>query len=198
MKRPLIFVQTPNALKNWLTACGTDSKVLYDLEQLNQRFNSKEHIVLIQLSDRARIEHLTDIIQQGFDVLLFSDQPSNTEGLELFKLGIKGYLNTFATVERIQQALTTIEAGSIWLGPSLMQAMIQSTAQKSNNNHWQSSLTERECQVAESVLESKTNREIAEQLEITERTVKAHMHNIFEKLGVSDRLSLALKIKNWH
>ena len=50
MKRPLIFVQDPNALKNWLTACGTDAKILYDLTNLSSRYEAKSHLVLIQIS----------------------------------------------------------------------------------------------------------------------------------------------------
>jgi DNA-binding NarL/FixJ family response regulator len=198
MKRPLIFVQDPNALKNWLTACGTDAKILYDLDRLDERFTAHECIVLIQLSDLANIDQVKTIIQQKFDVLLFSNTPSTTEGLALFQLGIKGYLNTFATVERIEQALAAISAGSIWLGSDILQKMIQSvTSTQAPNDRWKEIVTDREQQVALLVLESKSNKEIAEQLNITERTVKAHMHNMFEKFEVSDRLSLVLKIKNY-
>ena len=198
MKRPLIFVQDPNALKNWLTACGTDSKILYDLDYLDERFTTDECIVLIQLSDLSNIDQVKKIVQQKFDVLLFTNTPSTAEGLALFQFGIKGYLNTFATVERIEQALTTISAGSIWLGPEIMQSMIQSvTGTQKADSLWQEIVTDREQQVALLVLESKSNKVIAEQLHITERTVKAHMHNMFQKFGVSDRLSLVLKIKNY-
>ena len=198
MKRPLIFIQTPNALKNWLSACGADAKVLYELDTLNQRFHSDNVILLIQLSEHATPETLKQLSQQGFNILAFSDDPSNQEGLELFKLGIKGYLNTHATVERIQQALNTIEAGSIWLGQSIMQAMIHQVEQTPiKNEDWKTRLTARENQVVEQILKMKGNREIARDLDITERTVKSHIHNIFEKLNVSDRLALALRIHNW-
>lgn len=198
MKRPLIFVQDPNALKNWLTACGTDSKILYDLDRLDERFAANECIVLIQLSNLSNIDQVKRIVQQNFDVLLFSNDPSMTEGLALFQFGIKGYLNTFATGERIEQALTTISAGSIWLGPDILQKMIQSVSSSQTlYDHWKEIVTDREQQVALLVLDSKSNKEIAEQLNITERTVKAHMHNMFQKFKVSDRLSLVLKIKNY-
>lgn len=198
MKRPLIFVQDPNALKNWLTACGTDSKILYDLDRLDERFAANECIVLIQLSNLSNIDQVKRIVQQNFDVLLFSNDPTMTEGLALFQFGIKGYLNTFATVERIEQALTTISAGSIWLGPDILQKMIQSVSSSQTlDDHWKEIVTDREQQVALLVLDSKSNKEIAEQLNITERTVKAHMHNMFQKFKVSDRLSLVLKIKNY-
>ncbi|NPA73016.1 MAG: hypothetical protein GXO35_09345 [Gammaproteobacteria bacterium] len=198
MKRPLIFVQDPNALKNWLTACGSDAKVLYDLDALDTRFKAEDCTLLIQISDHADLTLIAELAAKGFDILLFSDEPSDAEGLEVFKTGIKGYLNTFANPERIEQALATIASGSIWLGMNIMQAMIDAVIQKSiPNDAWKALLTNREQQVAMLVLETKSNKEIAKQLEITERTVKSHMHNIFEKLEVSDRLAMALKIKNW-
>ncbi|GKT12801.1 MAG: hypothetical protein ISEC1_P1782 [Thiomicrorhabdus sp.] len=197
MKRPLIFVQDPNALKNWLLACGSDSKILYDLENIKERFDPSEVILLVQLSERVSENKIAALSEQQFDILLFSNEPSNTEGLNLFKTGIKGYLNTFATSERIKQALITVDAGSIWLGQTIMNAMIGDLSkQKSPNSDWEKVLTDRELQVVNLVLESKSNREIAQELDITERTVKSHMHNVFEKLEVSDRLALALKIKN--
>lgn len=198
MKRPLIFINSPNALKNWLTACGSDAKILYDLETLSQEFSYSDVILLIHLSSNMNPEKISLLCQQGFDVLAFSDRPSTTEGIELFKKGIKGYLNTHATADRIQQALTTINSGSIWLGSEIMQAMIGQVGQSPiKSSDWKKELTPREIQVVEQVLNKKSNQEIAETLSITERTVKSHLHNVFEKLQVSDRLALALKIHNW-
>lgn len=197
MKHPLIFVQDPNALKNWLTACGTEAKVLYELSNLAERYNAQEHTLLVQISNHSTVEQIIDIAKE-FDIIAFANEPNDHEGLQLFQNGVKGYVNTFSTVERIQQVLMTINSGSIWLGQSVMQTMIQSLVNETlPNEGWKDRLTEREQQVAGLILESQTNKEIAATLEITERTVKAHVHNIFEKLGVSDRLALVLKIKNW-
>ena len=197
MKRPLIFVQDPNALKNWLTACGTDAKILYDLTDLSSRYEAKSHLVLIQISGNSTIEQITELAKE-FDVIAFANEPNNLEGLQLFQQGIKGYVNTFASVERIEQALTTIRAGSVWLGQNVMQAMIQSLMNENQPKEgWKDLLTEREQEATALVLEGQSNKDIAQKLEITERTVKAHLHNVFEKLEVTDRLALVLKIKNW-
>jgi two-component system nitrate/nitrite response regulator NarL len=53
-------------------------------------------------------------------------------------------------------------------------------------------LTARELQIADAIADGRSNREIAAQLGITEQTVKNHLTNIFEKMGVSSRLQLAL------
>jgi DNA-binding NarL/FixJ family response regulator len=54
------------------------------------------------------------------------------------------------------------------------------------------SLSAREVQVAMAVAEGRSNREVADLLSISERTVKAHMGSVFEKLGLRDRLQLVL------
>ena len=55
-------------------------------------------------------------------------------------------------------------------------------------------LSDREAQVAKFVAQGANNREIAQALQISERTVKAHLSAIFEKLGVRDRLQLSLRV----
>ncbi|QCU89331.1 response regulator transcription factor [Thiomicrorhabdus sediminis] len=199
MKRPLIFVQDPNALKNWLKAAGDSAKVLFDLMDLQSRYAPQNHILLIQISEASKTETIVELAKQ-YDIIAFSNTTNDFEGLQLFQQGVKGYLNAFATPERIQQAIETVQSGNVWLGQSVMQAMISSLLQGQPNmaNHsWKEKLTERELEATELVLQSKTNKEIAESLSITERTVKAHLHNVFEKLDVSDRLALVLKINNW-
>ena len=64
------------------------------------------------------------------------------------------------------------------------------------NNMWASSLTEREFEVAKAVALGASNKEIATQLGITERTIKAHVGAVLEKLQVRDRLQLALLVKD--
>ena len=153
--------------------------------------------MLIQITPNSEIEKIIGL-SNSFDIIVTSNEPSDAEGLMLFQNGIKGYINTYATVERIEQALETVQSGNVWLGQSIMQVMIQALQPKTiTTDGWKQLLTEREQETAELVLTSMTNKEIARELSITERTVKAHLHNIFEKLEVNDRLGLALKIKNW-
>lgn len=198
MKQPLIYVQDPNALKNWLSACSAKAKVLYDLDDLVSRFSNNDYILLVQISESSSIDKITELAK-SFDTIVTSNEPNDTEGLMLFQRGVKGYINTFSSVERIQQALDTVQAGNVWLGQSVMQFMINALQpEQAQRDRWKESLTDREVETAEKVLENKSNKEIARELEITERTVKSHLHNIFEKLQVKDRLGLVLAIKNWH
>lgn len=199
MKQPIIFVQDPNALKNWLRACGTHAKVIYGLDNLASRFEPQNTILLCQLANKSIAKQLI-LLAKDFDVIAFANKTNDFEGLQLFQAGVKGYLNTFATQERIEQALQTVAAGNVWLGQSVMQALIQSVSIEPSQNSkddWKNLVTEREQQTIEQVLLGKNNKQIAEELNITQRTVKSHLHNVFEKLEVTDRLALVLKINHW-
>jgi DNA-binding NarL/FixJ family response regulator len=129
-------------------------------------------------------------------LLVLSDTPSLEEGTSLLALGIKGYGNSYMFSKHFEQAITVLEAGNVWLYPSFMQEMI-SSINSINEDHTTilEKLTDRESEIALHVSKGASNKEIAIALEITERTVKQHISHIFEKLNVSDRLSLALLLK---
>ena len=101
----------------------------------------------------------------------------------------------------LRQVMLVVENGGLWIGQSLLQKLVGSTSrlfsQRSSGQNTESCLSllsEREAQVARLVAGGASNKEIAEQLFITERTVKAHLSAVFEKLGLRDRLQLSLKI----
>ncbi|MEA3373642.1 MAG: response regulator transcription factor [Campylobacterota bacterium] len=129
-------------------------------------------------------------------IMVLSDAPSFAEGSKLLPLGIRGYGNTYIHLKHLTQAMITIENGAVWLYPSFMRQLIHGAASSSKKkSDTLDRLTERERETALLVKDGKSNKEIATALDITERTVKQHMSNIFEKLGVSDRLSLAMLLK---
>jgi two-component system nitrate/nitrite response regulator NarL len=132
-------------------------------------------------------------------VIALSDQPGDDEALRCFAAGAKGYCNTHAVPELLQRVAQVVLQGGLWIGESLMQRLLQGTARiplpaVDASSDWASLLTERERQVALAVAGGASNKEIARQLGITERTIKAHIGAIFSKLDVRDRLQLSLLI----
>lgn len=128
--------------------------------------------------------------------VVLSDTPSYEEGTKLLSLGIRGYANTYIHGEHLIQVLDSVESGNVWLYPEFMQQMIrQVTSGVRDYSAILNKLTEREAQTALLVCEGHSNKEIAVHLDITERTVKNHLTHIFEKLGINDRLSLAMLLK---
>lgn len=196
----LLLIEDDNARQNWLSICNDECSVVDSFAQLPKLLdtNNKQQLLFIQINGSVTVKNIIEIAKQGIAVVALSNTPNDAEGIKLFQNGIRGYANTFAAKPRIEQIISTVKAGSVWLGPSIMQAMFTSLLQNQEpNDGWKDLLTDREIETTNLVLETKSNREIAEKLGITERTVKAHLRNVFEKLEVTDRLSLVLKIKNW-
>jgi len=200
IKQLQLYVQDPQALKNWSNVTSYPKKILYSLQLSANDYPINENLLLIQrLPDGSNQLEIENLLQQHYSILLFSNVPSAQEGMQWFQKGIKGYLNTFANPDRIEQAVHTILSGNIWLGQSVMQSMIDAISEQvsSNNDGWKTALTEREIETVQGILAGKSNLEIANQMDISERTVKAHVHNILEKLNAKDRLNLVIKIQNW-
>jgi len=140
-------------------------------------------------------------------VIVLSNYPDNEEALAMFSAGVRGYCNAHATSANLRQVANAVQAGGLWIGESLMKRLLASTqaamsripvaASVIDENAGASEdrlsvLTKRELEVARTVAGGSSNKEIARQLGITERTVKAHVGAVFQKLKVRDRLHLAL------
>lgn len=112
----------------------------------------------------------------------------------LLEAGANGYLLKTAETEELVKAIRDVHAGQSALAPRVARKVVaQLTSGKSLPEVMAEvedefeGLTRRELEVLKLVAEGKTNREIAEQLFISARTVQAHMSNIFSKLQVSSR-----------
>ena len=133
-------------------------------------------------------------------LLVLSDQPDDAQALLAFGLGARGYANSHASAETLKQIASVVDQGGLWIGETMMQRLLTgvgrvtltSTVTKTASQH---RLTGRELEVARAIANGASNKEVARLLEITERTVKAHVSGLFAKLGVSDRLQLALKMR---
>lgn len=139
--------------------------------------------------------------QAGQHVVLLADEPDESLVEDALAQGASGCCNTNAAPEVLRQVALVVENGGLWIGQSLLLRLVggasRALAAKSERPprvDWATLLSEREVQVARLVASGASNREVAEQLSITERTVKAHMSAIFEKLGLRDRLQLSLHI----
>jgi len=133
----------------------------------------------------------------GLKVFVLSDVPSFHEGEALLTTGIRGYGNARIHPAALLQALQIIEGGSHWFYPDFMQHLVLAVTQRSDaaDSSLLARLSEREQEAALMVADGLQNREIAQKMGITERTVKAHLSAIFTKLGVKDRVGLALLLR---
>lgn len=133
-------------------------------------------------------------------VLVGSLRPSDPEGHKMVVAGAKGYFHAYSPLPVIDAMLQQVHGGHIWVGQSLMSRLLSQVSAKLTAHApapataWQQGLTPREVEVAQRAALGHSNALIAEDLHISERTVRAHLSAVFEKLGVADRLLLALKV----
>ena len=163
-------------------------------------------IVWFKLSFQKEMAPQLDLLFKHYGqhkIVVLSNIPRFEEAIVCLKGGVRAYVNAFAGPQTLTQISEVVTEGGIWLGADLMQALIASS-QKSDSGQDQSQsnaedretlekkLSIREIEVAKLVAGGDSNKVIARKLSITERTVKAHISTIFDKLHVSDRLKLAL------
>lgn len=151
-------------------------------------------------------ETLDSALQQirrhpGQFVVVLADEPDDSIVSEALALGASGCCNTYSAPEVLRQVALVAQNGGLWIGQEMLRRLVGGTSRilgarsiAQQNNEWLSVLSDRETQVARLVASGASNKEIAEKLSITERTVKAHLSAVFEKLSLRDRLQLSLRI----
>jgi len=135
-------------------------------------------------------------------VLLYASSESKDDFVEAMKLGCSGILLKEASTSLIEKSISKVREGEIWLDSNTTAAVIRqfaspteappSASNGSKSVRERAQLSQREREIIVLIAQGYKNKEIAEKMFITEQTVKNHLHNVFDKLGVSDRLELAL------
>lgn len=121
----------------------------------------------------------------------FADQ---TSVVAAFDAGAVGYVLKHAEPDAILNAVRVAVEGGSQLDPAVARALLR--ARSAPRTPEGAVLTERESEVLEAVRRGLANKQIARELGISERTVKAHLTNVFQRLGVTDRTQAALWAQN--
>jgi DNA-binding NarL/FixJ family response regulator len=126
--------------------------------------------------------------------------PENDDNLVLESImaGARGYLDLKASPEIVHQAVEVVTSGSIWAPRRLLSTLIDRLMGTSDGSLTNAlpRLTERERQVLDLILQAYSNREIAQELGIEERTVQAHVGRLMRKTGAENRLDLLMRASN--
>jgi len=136
-------------------------------------------------------------------VIVLTASDDKNEFVQAMKLGTSGIVLKQTATELLIKSIRKVHAGEIWLDSHTTAAVIRQfvaaddnppspTQQAPSRERERSPLSQREREIVALVAQGFKNKEMAEKMFISEQTVKNHLHNIFDKLGVSDRLELAL------
>ena len=135
-------------------------------------------------------------------VIVLTASDDKNEFVQAMKLGTSGIVLKQTATELLIKSIRKVHAGEIWLDSHTTAAVIRQFVanddapppppQSAPRDRERSPLSQREREIVALVAQGFKNKEMAEKMFISEQTVKNHLHNIFDKLGVSDRLELAL------
>ena len=128
-------------------------------------------------------------------IIILTAADDEGEFVQAMKFGTSGIVRKQTSTELLIKSIRKVHGGEIWLDSKTTAAVIRqfvSPGELGPRERDKPRLSDREREVVALVAQGFKNQEIAECIFISEQTVKNHMHNIFNKLGVSDRLELAL------
>jgi DNA-binding NarL/FixJ family response regulator len=111
------------------------------------------------------------------------------------KAGARGIILKDTSAALLFKAIRKVQQGEVWLDRKTTAAVLREFAspdRPASSSRDEPNLSKRELEIVGYVAQGFRNKEIASRMFISEQTVKNHLHNVFEKIGVSDRLELAL------
>ena len=128
-------------------------------------------------------------------VIVLTASDNEDEYVQAMKFGTSGIALKQTATELLIKSIRKVHGGEVWLDSRTTAAVMKQFAapgEATAKDRERSPLSQREREIVVLVAQGFKNKEIAERMFISEQTVKNHLHNIFDKLGVSDRLELAL------
>lgn len=156
-------------------------------------------LVLLDLACLKPAEGAVDwpALCRRFRVVALASVPRDEEAMAWLQRGAMGYAHAYSSAQTLQQVVATVEAGSSWIGRDIMLRFCQRFSEPGavvERGDWRDKVSAREAEVVEALRRGLSNKEIARELDIAERTVKTHLTSLFQKFGVGDRLQLMLKL----
>ena len=127
-------------------------------------------------------------------IIVLTAAEDERDVIRAMRLGARGAVLKRSASDVLVKSIRKVHGGEIWLDNRIAAEVIEAFKKSSESGQRRETplLSDREKEVAQLVVQGFHNREIGEKLLISEQTVKNHLHNIFDKLGISDRLELAL------
>lgn len=170
------------------------------VEALHMVRTLRPDILLLDLAmpKMPGLEALRELTSDNADTrtIVLTGQIDKRQILEALQLGARGVVLKDAAIAHLSACIRAVMQGQYWLEgrpvTNLVQVLRDLTAQTAPPPRKTFGLTARELEVVTLITEGSTNKHIAETFGISEETVKRHLTNIFNKIGVGNRLELAL------
>lgn len=209
MANILIISPDSETMKCWIHALNTKNfvKTVKTFEQALEYKRQCSNLELI-IFDHLLLTHFSVYIAKRIfrneKCIMVGDNCSDADRILAISKGARGYAEKNLDADVVLKTIACVLQGEIWLERRLVPDVIHFLNEKNRqdisveNSHPPalSTLTQRELEVAELVYRGKSTAQIAEMLNISRRTVKAHLGAIFKKLNVTGRVELILFLKD--
>ena len=208
-----ILISSADQLRaeQWKAALTADHKIslINDFNKVGAYLTNGNAIILIVDGDQTEFDFntLTSLIQPQLKILIIGHKWPDHQQIKALISGCSGYCETDTSNKLLHKAINHLLKGDIWIQRHLVPQVIKEltrlnqkkrtaqTLQTQDNAKKLAMLSGRELEVANLIKAGESNKRIARILNISERTVKAHLTSIFNKLDMSDRLHLAIFLK---
>lgn len=171
--------------------CASGSEVLAAI----RRTHPDVALLDIRMPEKSGLEVTRELRNEKIDVriVILTASLAEEEVLEALRLGVQGVVLKEMAPRLLLQCIRKVHAGERWIEMASMQRALEKALQReASAEQLQQRLTARELQIVKMVAEGLRNKEIANNLGITEGTVKMYLHAIYEKLEVAGRVELTM------
>ncbi len=174
---------------------GDGASALALVQQLNPDFL----LLDLAMPNMSGLDTLRELAQSGFNchIVLLAAAIEKAQMLEALRLGARGVVLKETATALLFKCIRAVMAGEFWVGRESVGDLViylrqVPPAPRVVSLRANFRLTPRELQIISAVVAGSSNKQIAEQLSISTDTVKHHLTSIFDKLGMSNRLEMAL------
>jgi DNA-binding NarL/FixJ family response regulator len=193
-----------------LVGCANSTE---ELTAQIEKFRPQVLLVDIAITSDKFAPFMTQISSGDAKILVINQDLTPTQTIEALRYGAHGVIGRRTPPELLCRCVRSVASGDIWVGRGVTTELVQflrgrgpqqdSGASQNGGSENPASassgsadtrfgLTKRELQIVDALVQAQTNKDIAETFGISEYTVKHHLTNIFDKLGVYNRVELAL------
>jgi two-component system nitrate/nitrite response regulator NarL len=155
---------------------------------------TESDFIWLLTTDENWSKKLAEAKQKVGSVVLLTYKYDRIEMQTALRLGAKAYCHALATQSLLSSVTRVVNAGGIWLPNELLAALTSDVAVRMNPKPALNGITNREKDVLSGILNGLSNKEIAREFGITERTVKEHVGSILNKFDSKDRINLLLHL----
>jgi len=198
----ILFSSNYDTIDEWLLRDNIKNIIVsYDLNALDIYLQELQSAIVIADYDSVSNDVNSLISSNNIpnNLIVLERIPEIATGKILISRGIKAYGNSRMLSVHYNQMIQAVNNSKVWTYPELTSALVKNTKVNILNtdsiNLIKSRLSQKEQEVIHLVMNGMNNDAIASSLDITTRTVKAHISSIFNKLHVNDRISLVLLLK---